>query len=128
MKHGRVTGFLAERNFQRLTLKDVFIFPSGRRASGNVAQEAFASAVPAIVTDQGGPKILVKPGETGFVAKGLDDFVRYTIELMDDPAKLLKMKEAARASAMSRSWDAVFESVYDGYRQAFELRERNLKV
>jgi phosphatidylinositol alpha 1,6-mannosyltransferase len=126
MKHGRVTGFLDGAELSEAYANmDVFIFPSETDAFGNVAQEAFASAVPAIVTDQGGPKFLVKPGETGFVAKNLDDFVRFTIELMDDPAKLLKMKEAARASAMSRSWDAVFESVYDGYRQAFQMRERN---
>jgi phosphatidylinositol alpha 1,6-mannosyltransferase len=128
LKYGEVTGFLdGDELSEAYANMDVFVFPSKTDAFGNVTQEAFASGVPAIVTDQGGPKFLVKPGETGFVAKDLDDFVKFTIELMDDPAKLLKMKENARTSAMSRSWDAVFESVYDGYQTAYEKRERNSK-
>ena len=100
---------------------DLFIFPSETDAFGNVTQEANASGVPAIVTDQGGPKFIVKPGETGFVAKDLAEFTRYTIELMDDRIKLAEMKRLSRASAMSRSWDAVFESVFDAYSEAFEI-------
>lgn len=103
---------------------DVFVFPSETDAFGNVAQEANASGVPAIVTDQGGPKFIVKEGETGFVAKDLADFTRYTIQLMDDPAKLAAMKQAARANAMSRSWDSVFESVYAAYHEAVAIAQR----
>lgn len=100
---------------------DIFIFPSETDAFGNVTQEANASGVPAIVTDQGGPKFIVKPGETGFVAKDLAEFTRYTIELMDDRSKLAEMKRLSRASAMSRSWDSVFESVFDAYSEALEI-------
>ncbi len=128
LAHGRITGFLDGAELSEAYANmDVFIFPSETDAFGNVAQEAFASGVPAIVTDQGGPKFLVKPSETGFIAKDLDDFVKFTLELMDDPAKLSKMKESARAGAMSKSWDSVFESVYEGYQTAYEMRERNIK-
>ena len=128
LSNGKITGFLDGVELSEAYANmDVFIFPSKTDAFGNVAQEAFASGVPAIVTDQGGPKFLVKPGETGFIAKDLGDFVKFTSELMDDPLKLLKMKQVARESAMSRSWDAVFESVYDGYQTAYEMREQNKK-
>ncbi len=128
LAHGKITGFLDGAELSEAYANmDAFIFPSETDAFGNVAQEAFASGVPAIVTDQGGPKFLINPGQTGFVAKDLDDFVRFTSELMDDPAKLSRMKEAARASAMSKSWDSVFESVYEGYQTAYEMRERNIK-
>jgi len=40
---------------------------------------------------------------------------------MDNPEKLAKMKEASRASAMSRSWDSVFETVYDAYAEAIKI-------
>jgi glycosyltransferase involved in cell wall biosynthesis len=102
---------------------DVFVFPSETDAFGNVAQEANASGVPAIVTDQGGPKFIVRHGETGFIAKDLNEFVRYTIGLMDDREKLAELKRNSREFAMSRSWDAVFESVYDAYREAIAIAE-----
>ena len=97
---------------------DVFIFPSDTDAYGNVVQEANASAVPCIVTDQGGPKFIVQEGETGFVAKNIDDFVKYSIELIDNPEKLDRMKKASLEFAMTRSWDSVFENVYETYRKA----------
>lgn len=125
MKHAELPGFLEGIDLSRAYANmDLFVFPSKTDAFGNVTQEAFASGVPAIVTEFGGPKFLVEPGVTGFVAKDLDDFVGYTIRLMVDRAELAKMKEDARASAMSKSWDAVFESVFEGYRTAYELRDR----
>lgn len=128
MKHARLPGFLDGKNLSEAYANmDLFVFPSKTDAFGNVTQEAFASAVPAIVTDLGGPKFLVETGKTGFVAKDLGDFVEYTVRLMDDRKKLAEMKKLARENAMSKSWDAVFESVYDGYRLAYELRERNFK-
>lgn len=122
--NAKVTGFLeGEQLSEAYANMDVFVFPSETDAFGNVTQEAFASGVPAIVTDQGGPKFIVSQNETGFVARDLADFVRYSIRLMDDRDSLARMKEAARETAMSRSWDSVFEGVYDGYRTAYALKE-----
>ena len=119
MKTAELPGFLegAELSAAYANM-DVFIFPSDTDAYGNVVQEANASGVPCIVTDQGGPKFIVQEGETGFVAKDLDDFVKYSIELYDDREKLDRMKKASLDFAMTRSWDSVFENVYDTYRQA----------
>ena len=128
MKHAKLPGFLDGKDLSEAYANmDLFVFPSKTDAFGNVTQEAFASGVPAIVTDLGGPKFLVEKDKTGFVAKDLGDFVEYTIRLMDDREKLAGMKKFARENAMSKSWDAVFESVYDGYRLAYELREKNFK-
>lgn len=128
MKHAELPGFLDGKELSEAYANmDLFVFPSKTDAFGNVTQEASASGVPSIVTDLGGPKFLVDPGKTGFVAKDLDDFVEYTIRLMDDREKLAEMKKNAREYAMSKSWDAVFESVYAGYALAYELREKNGK-
>lgn len=125
MLHAEFTGFLdGDALSSAYANMDVFVFPSETDAFGNVAQEAHASGVPAIVTDRGGPKFIVKPGETGYVAKDLADFRRYTIELMDDPEKLIHMKRKSRENAMSRSWDSVFETVYDAYREAVLIAEK----
>ncbi len=123
LQNFEMTGFLDGAELSEAYANmDVFIFPSKTDAFGNVTQEAFASGVPAIVTDQGGPKFLVKPGETGFIAKDLDDFVKFTIELMDDPAKLLKMKENARAkrdvAVMGCGFRIGLRRIPDGLRKA----------
>jgi glycosyltransferase involved in cell wall biosynthesis len=119
MKTAELPGFLeGEALSAAYANMDVFIFPSDTDAYGNVIQEANASGVPCIVTDQGGPKFIVQEGETGYVAKNLDDFAKYSIELIDNPEKLAKMKKASLDFAMTRSWDTVFENVYETYREA----------
>lgn len=125
MTHGEFTGFLdGEKLSEAYANMDVFVFPSETDAFGNVAQEANASGVPVIVTNQGGPKFIIKHNESGFIAETGDDFLKYSILLMDDAEKLAKMKKQSRAAAMSSSWDAVFEAVYDAYREAIEITER----
>lgn len=128
MKNIELTGFLeGERLSEAYANMDIFMFPSDTDAFGNVIQEANASAVPCIVTDQGGPKFIVREG-TGFVARNTEEFAKYTIELMDDPEKLNRMKKLAREFALSRSWDSVFEGVYETYAEAkkylAEVRQR----
>ena len=46
---------------------DALVFPSHTDTFGNVVLEALASGVPAVVTPDGGPKFIVRDGETGFV-------------------------------------------------------------
>jgi glycosyltransferase involved in cell wall biosynthesis len=124
LTNAKFTGFLSgDLLSEAYANMDVFVFPSETDAFGNVAQEAHASGVPAIVSDQGGPKFIVSHGETGFVAKDLAEFTGYTIGLMDDRSKLEEMKKISRESAMSRSWDSVFESVYAAYAEAISLAE-----
>jgi phosphatidylinositol alpha 1,6-mannosyltransferase len=124
LHNGEFTGFLeGEALAQAYANMDVFIFPSETDAFGNVAQEANASGVPAIVTDLGGPKFIIRHGETGFIAKDLSEFTSYTIRLVDDADLLAQMRESSRDFAMSRSWNSVFESVYAAYHEAVAIAE-----
>jgi glycosyltransferase involved in cell wall biosynthesis len=107
---------------------DVFVFPSETDAFGNVIQEANASGVPALVTALGGPKFIVRHGENGFIAESLEDFVKFSLELMNNPEKLAIMKRASREFALSRSWDSVFEKVYDSYEEAYTRRSSQIKT
>ena len=93
---------------------DVFVFPSETDTFGNVVLEAQASGVPAVVSDKGGPRHLVTPGITGFVAQNLDDYVRGVQMLRDRPTHE-RMSIAARDAMLGRSWSSVFESVYREY-------------
>ena len=96
---------------------DVLVFPSHTDTFGNVVLEALASGVPAVVTLDGGPKFIVRDGETGFVTDD-DHFAGAVAELVRDRARLDAMRVKARAYALGCSWDAVFDRVYAGYEVA----------
>lgn len=100
---------------------DLFIFPSHTDTFGNVVLEALASGVPAIVTPHGGPKSIVHDGETGHVVPD-EEFGTAIAGLLADKSMHESMRKAARAYAETASWDAVFESVYEGYASALQLR------
>jgi glycosyltransferase involved in cell wall biosynthesis len=94
---------------------DVFVFPSRTDTFGNVVLEAFASGVPAVVTDAGGPKFIVNHGVSGFVAHSDGEFIEHTANLLRDAGLRAAMGVAARQQAALESWDTVFDKVYEGY-------------
>ena len=93
---------------------DVLVFPSHTDTFGNVVLEALASGVPAVVTPDGGPKYIVRDGETGFVVAD-DGFAGAVAALVRDRERLRRMRVCAREYAMECNWDAVFGRVYEGY-------------
>ncbi len=93
---------------------DLFVFPSHTDTFGNVVLEALASGVPAVVTPDGGPKTIVRDGETGRTVPDAD-FASAVAEILADPAMHARMREAARDYATRASWDSVFEGVYAAY-------------
>ena len=122
MKKAVFTGFLdGEKLAEAYANMDVFVFPSETDAFGNVAQEANASGVPAIVSPKGGPKYIIREGISGLVAHEDSDYAKYAIELYRDKDRLAKMKADSRNIAESSSWDSIFRGVYDAYREALDL-------
>ncbi|MGD0519638.1 MAG: glycosyltransferase [Terracidiphilus sp.] len=93
---------------------DLFVFPSHTDTFGNVVLEALASGVPAIVTPDGGPCTIVRDGETGRIVPD-SEFAAAVAAVLADPEKHAEMRRAARAFALTMSWDSVFEGVYAGY-------------
>jgi phosphatidylinositol alpha 1,6-mannosyltransferase len=93
---------------------DVLVFPSHTDTFGNVVLEALASGVSAVVTPDGGPKFIVRDGETGFVTED-DRFSQAVAKLAEDHSLLDTMRLRAREYALGCSWDAVFDRVYAGY-------------
>jgi glycosyltransferase involved in cell wall biosynthesis len=93
---------------------DLFVFPSHTDTFGNVVLEALASGVPAIVTPDGGPRTIVRDGETGRIVHD-DQFAEAIAGLLGDPVRLTEMRRAARAYALTANWDSVFEGVYSAY-------------
>jgi phosphatidylinositol alpha 1,6-mannosyltransferase len=116
MRQAEFTGVLRGPELSRTFANfDVLAFPSETDTFGLVVLEAFASGVPAVVTDRGGPQFTVRHGCTGYVARDFDEFASYTAALMDQPALLSTMRGAARAQAMETSWDRIFEGMYEAY-------------
>jgi glycosyltransferase involved in cell wall biosynthesis len=95
---------------------DAFVFPSKTDTFGNVVLEALSSGVPAVVTNEGGPKFLIQDSVTGFVAQDDAAFVRDVESLMTDAGLHARMSTAARQYACEQSWDTVFDGVYEAYR------------
>jgi glycosyltransferase involved in cell wall biosynthesis len=109
---GVLTGVDLARAYANL---DIFAFPSKTDTFGNVVQEALASGVPAVVTDAGGPRFIVRHGETGFVAADDNEFCARVVELAKRQDLRREMAAAARRQMESLSWDGVFAEVYRGY-------------
>jgi glycosyltransferase involved in cell wall biosynthesis len=109
------TGVLkGEPLFAAYANMDLFVFPSHTDTFGNVVLEALASGVPAIVTPDGGPKTIVRDGETGRIVPD-DQFAGAIAALLAGPAQHAAMRLAARAYALTASWDSVFEGIYAAY-------------
>jgi len=100
---------------------DLFVFPSHTDTFGNVVLEALASGVPAVVTPDGGPRTIVCDGQTGRIVPDAE-FATAVAGILGDPAKHAAMRVAARAYALTASWDSVFEGVYAGYEKTLPLK------
>lgn len=107
---------------------DLFVFPSHTDTYGNVITEALASGVPAVVTGSGGPKFLVREGVTGFVGETGTAFIDAVKKVMGNPELHRAMCQSARESALSQSWDTVFDQVYDVYRQCLATAPRGKRA
>jgi glycosyltransferase involved in cell wall biosynthesis len=67
------TGYLQGEELQQAYASaDLFVFPSATDTFGNVVLEAQASGLPVIVSDAGGPRELMRDGETGVVFRAGD--------------------------------------------------------
>ena len=123
--HGaEFTGVLRGEELSRAYANmDLFVFPSHTDTFGNVVLEALASGVPAIVTPDGGPRTIVRDGVTGRIVPD-EGFAPAIRKILSDPARHAAMRRAARAYAVTASWDSVFEGVYAAYAHLFPAAER----
>jgi len=105
------TGYLSGGDLAKaFASADIFVFPSTTDTFGNVVLEAMASGLPAVVSDTGGPRELVKNGVTGYVTRSRDveDFTTATERLVADPLLRETMRANARAAVQDRDWSEAF--------------------
>lgn len=116
MRQAEFTGVLTGTELSRTFANfDVLAFPSETDTFGLVVLEAFASGVPAVVTNSGGPQYTVRHGSSGYIARDFEEFAAYTSRLMAQPELHASMRAAARQQALATSWDHIFEGMYEAY-------------
>ncbi len=103
---------------------DLFVFPSHTDTFGNVVLEALGSGVPAIVTPDGGPRTIVRDGETGRIVPD-EQFAAAITSVLVDVAQHKRMRRAARAYAVTAGWDSVFEDIYEAYKELRPVAHSN---
>ena len=108
----------------------LFLFPSDTDTAGDVVLEAQASGVPVLVSQAGGPREQMIHGQTGYACKPGDplDFGDRALELLTSEPKRFEMSAAARALALTRSWQRALEPVFAAYRVALGAHARQSNV
>lgn len=97
---------------------DFFVLSSISEGVSLALLEAMASGLPAVVTDVGGNREVMVPGETGYMvpAGSPEALADALLKIQADPARLHRMAEAARrrveASFNLRTVVATYENLY----------------
>lgn len=94
---------------------DLFVFPSQTETVGNVVLEAMASGVAVVAMAQGGPRFVASPDHSAILAGDHSEMIEAVRLLVRDRERRDAMRMAARAWALGRSWDAIFDGVYRAY-------------
>ena len=119
LPHAIFTGFLSGEDLAAAyASSDIFVFPSDSESFGNVTLEAMASGLPCVCADATGSRSLVVPGQTGFLASADDAkaFARHLTVLAQDSALRRRMGDAARARALTFSWEETLARMLGYYR------------
>ena len=100
---------------------DVMVVPSYHESFGMAAVEALACATPVVATRAGGLTSVIKNGETGYLVPRCPGFFAAKLDmLLQQPALLEKMREAARPSVLQYSWKNVASSVRNLYEDVLD--------
>jgi len=108
---------------------DLFTFTGTAETFGQVVQEALASALPAIVVDQGGVIDLVDEGHTGFIVPAdAGAFAAAASRLVTDPDLRRQMGYNARQFAERNPWSVVLSQLEGFYSEALRMNARHNRV
>lgn len=103
---------------------DVFLFPSATDTMGNVVLEAQASALPVVVSDEGGPQQNMRAGLTGLVCRAgsAEAFGAAVTTLLTQQQGRMTMGQRAREYAVTRDWNTALQPLVQGWRVAARRR------
>jgi glycosyltransferase involved in cell wall biosynthesis len=105
---------------------NLFVFPSTTDTLGQVVIEAQCSGLPAIVTDAGGPREIVRDGVSGLVLPADASpalWAHALVSLAQDPERCRSMSRAAAARASALTIEASLDHFWDLHRRALAPRK-----
>lgn len=104
---------------------DIFLFPSMSETFGNVLLEACASGLATVSFDYAAPQTYIRPGDNGLLAAFGDEaaWLEQACALAADPARINRLRLAARSTAEGLGWDAVIDRFELLLRRAADPRE-----
>ena len=122
------TGFVEGENLAKIyASSDLFLFPSPTETFGNVVLEALSSGLPVIAANAGGVKHLVEHNQSGYLCepKNITQFVTYTSMLLEKKEVRKAFSIYARKTALSQSWDHIFEKLITSFYEVLEKQKTN---
>ncbi len=122
------TGFLKGKELTEIYAScDIFVCPSSTETFGNVILEAMASGLPVIGADAGGVGEIICNGVTGlkFPKRNAEELAKSMTELIEDIDYRDHLKENGREFAANRSWENIFEGLFDTYHEVLEKTRMN---
>ena len=107
---GIFTGALhGEELSQAYASADLFVFPSTTDTYGNVVIEALASGLPALVSDQGGPRELLRdPADGEVIAGGAEAWERAIRRFLAPEGQLGDRAQRRKRTVAGRGWADAF--------------------
>jgi len=131
-QEGTHAHFLGFRYGQELSTlyasSDLFVFPSVTDTLGQVVLESQASCLPAIVTNVGGPKEVVRHNRTGMILDPArpSEWIDAIVDLVADNERRRTMGLAARGLAEAHSIAASFEHFWSVHESAHHEHQARL--
>ncbi|MBN2420450.1 MAG: glycosyltransferase family 1 protein, partial [Deltaproteobacteria bacterium] len=117
------TGYLKGEDLsQAYASSDLFFFPSETDTFGNAVLEAQASGLPVFVTDTGGPKENMVPGETGIVfnTKDIEKIISDIGRISRNKKLINMMRRKAREYVEKRTFESAYLSNWEYYKSAVQ--------
>ncbi len=129
MPDAHFPGYLQGDDLSRVyASSDILLFPSTTEAFGNVVLEALASGVPAVVSNIGGCKEIVRKSQAGLVtqANKQGNFFGNCKRLVEDGRLYQTLRQRGLAYAENQSWKTINNQLINQYRRMMELKKAPL--
>lgn len=120
------TGYLVgDELSEAFASSDAFFFPGPNETFGQVVQEAMATGIPCVVTNEGAVSALVDHEQTGLICEhNAASFAEAARRMVADRDWVRQMGQNAYELVRERPWAAIMNQLEVHYAEAQELSER----